>query len=77
MRYFKTIENGYIVALQTVTGQTEITEQEYNEILNAIRNKPIAESGYGYKLKDNLTWELYEITEEEYAEKLKEGERNA
>lgn len=61
MKYFKTIESGYIVALQTVTGQTEITEQEYNEILEIIHNKPIAENGYDYRLKENLTWELYEL----------------
>lgn len=63
MRCFKTIENGYIIALQTVIGQTEITEQEYNEILSVIRNKPIAEDGYCYKLKEDLTWELC-VTEE-------------
>ena len=58
MRYFKTVENGYIVAVQTVEGKTEITEQEYNAITNAIHNKPIAQDGYTYRLKDNLTWEL-------------------
>ena len=57
MKYFKTVENGYIIAIQTVEGKTEITEQEYNEILNAIHNKPVAENGY-YRLKENLTWEL-------------------
>jgi hypothetical protein len=61
MKFFKTIENGYIVALQTVEGQTEITEQEYYSLLEIIHNKPNAESGYGYKLKEDLTWELYEL----------------
>lgn len=61
MKFFKTIENGYIVALQTVEGQTEITEQEYNEILEIIHNKPMDDIGYGYKLKEDLTWELYEL----------------
>lgn len=58
MRYFKTVDNGYIIAIQTIEGQTEITEQEYNEILNTIHNKPVAQDGYTYRLKDNLTWEL-------------------
>jgi hypothetical protein len=65
MRYFKTVENGYIIAIQTIEGQTEITEQEYNEILNTIHNKPIAQDGYTYHLKDNLTWELTQENESE------------
>ena len=61
MKYFKTVENGYIVAVQTVIGQTEITEEEYNSLLEVIHNKPIAESGFDYRLKEDLGWELYEI----------------
>lgn len=74
MRYFKTVENGYIVAVQTVEGKTEIAEQEYNEILNVIHNKPIAQNGYEYRLKEDLTWELYEITEAEYEEMVTDEE---
>lgn len=61
MRYFKTVENGYIIAVQTVIGQTEITEKEYNYLLETIHNKPIAKSGFDYRLKEDLSWELYEI----------------
>lgn len=82
MRFYKVIINGYITRIGIGDGYEEITEQEYNSLFDIIHSKPIAESGYGYKLKDNLTWELYEIpkveeeiTEEEYAEKVKAEER--
>ena len=38
-----------------------ITETEYNEILSMIRNPPAAPDGYGYRLTENLKWELYEL----------------
>ena len=43
----------------------KITEAEYNHILTIIRNKPTAPEGYGYRLTDNLEWELYELPVEE------------
>ena len=61
MKYFKNIIDGYITSISTSAGQTEITKQEYNKIIEVIRNKPIADSGYSYKLKEDLTWELYEL----------------
>lgn len=75
MRYYKIINNGYILAVGTGNGNVEITEQEYNETLNAISNMPTAPQGYGYKLKDDLTWELYELPQivpEKYNE-IQEG----
>ena len=61
MRYYKLIDNGYLVAIGKGKGNTEITEAEYNTILDLIRNKPTAESGYDYRLREDLTWELYEL----------------
>ena len=61
MRYYKLIENGYIIAIGTGVGGIEITEEEYNSILVHIRSCPEAPSGYGYRLKEDLTWELYEL----------------
>lgn len=54
----------------------EITESEYNEILEIIKNKPIAPDGYAYKLTDSLEWELYELPIEE-PEELTETEEKA
>ena len=43
----------------------EISEEKYTEILNIIRNKPTAPDGYGYRLTDDLKWELYELPAED------------
>ena len=59
--YQKNIENGYIVSLVKGVTNGNITEDEYNEILEVIHNKPTAPDGCDYKLKEDLTWELYEL----------------
>ena len=61
MRYYKIIEDGYLTAIGTGVGGVEITEEEHNSLLTHIRNCPTAEEGYGYRLKEDLTWELYEL----------------
>ena len=43
----------------------EITEAEYNHILSILRNRPTAPEGHGYRLTENLEWELYELPVEE------------
>lgn len=45
-----------------------ITEAEYNDILEIIRNKPIAPDGFVYRLTAELEWELYEMPVEEVEE---------
>ena len=61
MRYYKMIIDGYLVAVGSGSGGTEIEEAEYNNLLEIIHNKPIAESGYDYRLREDLEWELYEL----------------
>lgn len=63
MRHFKIIDNDYIIAIGTGASNEEITEEEYTEILTAIHNKPAARDGYDYRLKTDLTWEEYEVTD--------------
>lgn len=67
MIYFTTEKDGYVISIGTAEKSVgiEITEAEYNEILDLIRNKPQAENGYDYKLKADLTWELIEVPVEE------------
>lgn len=55
--------DGYIVAV-------EKSDSNYEDVLNAINNRPTAPDGYGYRLREDLTWEQYELpvveeTEEE------------
>lgn len=61
MRYYKIVESGYLAVIGTGNGGAEITKEEYENILTVINEKPIAESGYDYRLKEDLTWETYEL----------------
>jgi len=64
MRYFKVTDSRIIVAIGKGNGGEELSEAEYNAILEIIRNKPASESGYDYRLCDDLTWEQYEVPSE-------------
>ena len=55
-------------------GMREITEAEYNHILEIIRNKPTAPEGYGYRLTESLEWEMYEIPTKEEEIELTDSE---
>lgn len=63
--YYKDIVNEYIVGFGTNgNGEcTAITEQEYTQIRAVFADRPIAPTGYDYRLKTDLTWELYEVEE--------------
>ena len=62
MRFWKYVnEDKYIGSVGNGQGGTEITETEYNTILDAIRNRPTAPDGYGYRMREDLTWELYDL----------------
>ena len=62
MRYYKEIVGAYVSAVGVGLNDTEITEDEYNEILSIIHNKPASPSGYDYMLRaDTLEWELVEL----------------
>lgn len=65
MRYYKTVDADFIVSVGTGSGGEEITENEYTEILETIRNKPTAREGFDYRLKTDLTWEECEKSEPE------------
>lgn len=52
----------------------EITAAEYKNILSIIRNKPTAPDGYGYRVNDELEWELYELPTEDDDPEISEAE---
>ena len=60
MRYYKQTSNNYIIAIGTGYGGTEISEDEYNDIMAIIQSCPAAE-GKGYRLKTDMTWEEYDL----------------
>ena len=72
MKYYKNIENGYIVSISTQHGQTEITKEEYENILQLIKTMPQAEQDFEYRLKEDLTLEKYELPQEEIIEGVAE-----
>ena len=63
MKYNKQVSNTYLAAIGTGPGGVEITEDEYNAIMDVIRNRPASE-GKGYRLKTDLTWEEYDLPPE-------------
>lgn len=58
--FYKTIENNFIIGIGStqaaVAGVNEITEAEYNSIMDAIRNKPADTETAAYKLNNGLEW---------------------
>ena len=73
--YKKYEQDGYILCIGI---GDEITEDEYNKILDKINNRPEAPEGFTYRLTTALDWELYELPpidnnyeiDEEYVEVL-------
>lgn len=63
MTHYKIVENGYILSIGTVDGPTDraISEAEYNEIMAVIRSKPPATETTDYRLREDLTWEAFEV----------------
>lgn len=74
MRYYKNIENGYITAIGTGGGGTEIAEIEYTIIMSAIHDKPPRTTTTDYHLREDLTWEEYERIEPDPAEEELDAE---
>ena len=56
---FITKNDGYIVAFGKA--ETEESTEEYIRLTEVMKSKPIAESGFDYRLKEDLTWELFEL----------------
>lgn len=65
----------YSIASGSSISGAAISEDEYNRILAAIKNKPTAPEGFDYRLRQDLAWELYELPEmEEIPEEATEGD---
>lgn len=60
MNYFKYVVNGYIESISKGNIEGNITEEEYNEILESIKNKPkVIDEEHDYRLTTDLEWEPY------------------
>lgn len=56
----KIVIDGNIVALSRNAG-VKITDAEAEMIMGKASNRPTAPSGFAYHLKEDLSWELYEL----------------
>ena len=63
--FYKYISDKYIIGFGTGSGGKEITEQEYNNILDKINNRPEAPEGYSYRLTTAMERELCEVPKTE------------
>lgn len=60
MHYY--IQHGnYIATRRVMPDAKEITESQYNEMLDILRSRPEIPEGYGARLTEGLTWELYPL----------------
>lgn len=63
--YYKITENGYISMFGEGKGGIDISKAEYESLKSVMSKRPSAQKGYDYRLKEDLTWELYELPVEE------------
>lgn len=58
-KYYKIIENGYIIAVGTngPDSCTGTTKAKYEQIRDVILNKPEHDDSHDYLLKEDLTWD--------------------
>ncbi len=59
--FYKYINENFIIGVGIGSGGEEITEKEYNSILDKINNRPEAPEGYSYRLNTSMEWELCEV----------------
>lgn len=63
-RYYAIIEDERLIMIGIGYGGMEITESEYNQIMDIIQTRPTPPDGKGYHLKTDLTWEEYDLPSE-------------
>lgn len=66
MHYYKIIENNYIKSIGYGNDGVEISKEEYDDILYIIKNIPQSDE-FGYKLKEDLSLEEYNLPPKEPA----------
>lgn len=61
MRFFKSVNDGYIQTIGMGECGVEISEDEYHAISAAIENRPHTAELTALRLREDLTWEEYPI----------------
>lgn len=60
MRYYKKIQENYILSIGIGLGGEEISKEEYDSLQIIIQGRPKSDIK-GYKLLTDLTWEEYDL----------------
>lgn len=65
--YYKNVQDGFIVGIGTANGtaENEISEQEYNAILDALKNRPKDTPEVIYRITEQLEYIPFTIEPEE------------
>lgn len=64
--YYKVSDSNYIQAIGTgpcPPNGMAIDRVEFNALLEVMQSRPIPETGFDYRLKTDLTWEIYKMPE--------------
>lgn len=64
MKYYKNIDEDYLQSVSIGTGQIEVTQEEFENLLSIIRTKPMDIGRKIWRLSVNLTWEPHELPPE-------------
>lgn len=59
MRHYKYVRDGHILAIGSGPGFTEISESEFNRLLDILKTRP---TDGNHVLTEDLTWEKVEET---------------
>ena len=74
-RHNKQVKDGYIIAIGTGDGGEEITIEEYTALFIIIHlEKPTAKEGFDFRLREDLTWEEYELPQIEPSDEISDEE---
>ena len=63
--YAINIQDGYIASVVAGVSakNSNATEAEYLAVKSLLQNAPTVPDGFGYRLREDLEWELYELPE--------------
>ena len=61
MRYYQIVQDGYIVAFGVGPGGEAIAKERYDALRALLAEKPAREGTTDHRLREDLTWEPYEV----------------
>ena len=67
------INNGYIISIMHGAKESNISDAEYQGIMDKVNRKPTPQDGYDYRLTVDLEWELFKLpmeTDDDHTDKV-------